>query len=86
MMNNMVMCHIVKEEPSLPAEERSIDGCGRPSLEVPFLAPVVRHYWVGVVKVGDHDDWREMLESFQVIRFQESYTSGSLLAREYHST
>ena len=42
MMDNVVVCDVVEEETALPSKEVSVDGCSRATLEVPFIATVVR--------------------------------------------
>ena len=56
-MYNMEMSDIMEEKPALPSEERPIDGGGRTTLEVPFFATVVGKIRIGVMKVGDHNDY-----------------------------
>lgn len=56
MMDNMEVGDIVEEESSLPPQEVTINSCGRTSLEVPFLVPVMGKIWCRMVKVCDHDD------------------------------
>ena len=41
MMDNVVVCDIVEKKTALPSKEVPVDGCSRPTLEVPFLATVV---------------------------------------------
>jgi hypothetical protein len=53
----MVVGNIVKEETTLPTQEVSVDCGGSSTLEVPFLSTIMRHDWVSVMKVGDHNDY-----------------------------
>lgn len=55
-MDDMEVSDIVEEEASLPAENGPVNGSGSATLEVPFLAAVVRHDRVGVMKISDHDE------------------------------
>ena len=57
MMNDMEVRDIMKEEAALPSEERPVDGGSGTTLEVPFLAPVVGESGIGVMEVGDHDNY-----------------------------
>ena len=42
MMDDVIMSDIVQEKPSLPAEERSVDGRGSASLVIPSSPTIVR--------------------------------------------
>ena len=56
-MDDMEVSDVVEEEAALPSEERPVDGGSGTTLEVPFLATVVRESGVGVMEVGDHNDY-----------------------------
>ena len=57
MMNDMEVRDIMEEEAALPSEERPVDGGSGTTLEVPFLATVVGESGIGVMEVGDHNDY-----------------------------
>jgi len=56
MVDDMIMCNVVKKEAALPAQEVAVDSSCRPPLEVPFLGTVMRECSVGVVQISDHDE------------------------------
>jgi len=55
MVDDVIMSYVVEKETSLPAEKRPVDCSSGTTLEIPLLAPVVRHNGVGVMQVSDHD-------------------------------
>lgn len=55
-VDNMIMRYVVKKESSMPAEKRPVDCSSRTTLEIPLLAPVVRHNGVGVMQISDHNN------------------------------
>ena len=57
MMDDVEVSDIVEEEAALPSQEVPVNGGSGSTLEVPFLATVVRKCGVGVVEVCDHDDY-----------------------------
>jgi len=59
-MNDMEVSDIVKEEAALPSEERPVDSGSSTTLEIPLLATVVWESGIGVMKIGDHDDYEKI--------------------------
>lgn len=57
MMNYVIVSNIVEEKASLPAEEVTVDCSCSTTLEIPFLATIMRKLWGGMVEVGNHDDY-----------------------------
>ena len=47
---------VMEEEPTLPAQEVTVDGGSGTTLEVPLLIAVVGELDVSVVQVRDHDE------------------------------
>jgi len=56
-MNDVEVRNIMEEEAALPSEERPVNGGSGTTLEVPFLATVVGESRIGVMEVGDHNDY-----------------------------
>lgn len=55
-MDDMMMRHVVHEEPPHPSQQWSIDCGGRATGEGPRLASVVRDLRIGMLHVRDHDN------------------------------
>jgi len=55
-MCDVIVRDVVQEESSLPSNEWTIDSRSSTTQESPSVVAEMRHRWIGVVKVGEHDD------------------------------
>jgi hypothetical protein len=86
MMDDVVVGDIVEEEATLPSQKVSVDGCSSSTLEVPFLASVVRELRVSMVEICNHDDCDNMLIILESYGPSSAYTSEKRRAKANHST